>query len=119
MDLVCGCPLWQISGLHKDNGKIQSSPTADPSEDDDSELKKIKKVHTVFTQNMFYFIFSVFANDAGKKLTFDSRGPLGAEFPTRLDVQEEVEDHHPGLHPVSPRREHEEEEPGGVQHAGL
>lgn len=49
----------------------------------------------------------------------DSHGLLGAEFPTRLDVQEEVEDHHPGLHPVSPRREHEKEEPGGVQHAGL
>uniref|UniRef100_A0A674CNW0 Ras protein specific guanine nucleotide releasing factor 1 n=1 Tax=Salmo trutta TaxID=8032 RepID=A0A674CNW0_SALTR len=36
----------EISGLHKDNGKIQSSPTAEPSEDDDSELKKIKKVQS-------------------------------------------------------------------------
>ncbi|CDQ72330.1 unnamed protein product [Oncorhynchus mykiss] len=36
----------ELSGLHKDNGKIQSSPTAEPSEDDDSELKKIKKVQS-------------------------------------------------------------------------
>lgn len=38
----------------------------------------------------------------------------GPEFPTRLDLSQEVEDHHPGLHLFTPRREHEEEEPGGV-----
>ena len=30
----------------------------------------------------------------------------------------QVEDHHPGLHPVTARRQHAQEEPGGVQHAG-
>lgn len=35
--------LWQIAGLLKDNEKIQSNPTSAPSEDD-SEIKKIKKV---------------------------------------------------------------------------
>lgn len=35
--------LWQIAGLLKDNEKIQSNPTITPSEDD-SEIKKIKKV---------------------------------------------------------------------------
>lgn len=77
---------------------------------------------TYFTQNNFDSIFSLFANVGGKyspSIPHNSRGPLGAEFPARLDVQEEVEDHHPGLHPVTPCREHEEEEPGGVQHAGL
>lgn len=43
----------------------------------------------------------------------------GPELPARLDLQEEVEDDHPGLHPLASRREHEEEEPGGVQHGGL
>lgn len=36
-------PLWQIAGLLKDNEKIHASPAAAPS-DDDSEIKKIKKV---------------------------------------------------------------------------
>ncbi|KAJ8003289.1 hypothetical protein DPEC_G00167880 [Dallia pectoralis] len=36
----------EISGLHKGNEKTQSTPTAEPSEDDDSELKKIKKVQS-------------------------------------------------------------------------
>lgn len=43
----------------------------------------------------------------------------GPELPTRLDLQEEVEDNYPGLHPLATCREHEEEEPGGVQHVGL
>jgi len=43
----------------------------------------------------------------------------GPELPARLDLQEEVEDNHPRLHPLTTRREHEEEEPGGVQHVGL
>lgn len=30
-----------------------------------------------------------------------------------------MEDYHPGLHPLTSRGEHEEEEPGGVQHAGF
>ncbi|KAG9331724.1 hypothetical protein JZ751_017289 [Albula glossodonta] len=37
--------VWQIAGLLKDNEKIQTSPTAAPS-DDDSEIKKIKKVQS-------------------------------------------------------------------------
>lgn len=45
--------------------------------------------------------------------------PAGSELSERLDLQEKVEDHHPGLHPLTSCREHEEEEPGGVQHAGL
>lgn len=36
-----------------------------------------------------------------------------------MDLPEEVEDNHPGLHPLPARGEHEEEEPGGLQHAGL
>uniref|UniRef100_A0A8C8MI32 Ras-specific guanine nucleotide-releasing factor 1 n=1 Tax=Oncorhynchus tshawytscha TaxID=74940 RepID=A0A8C8MI32_ONCTS len=48
----------ELSGLHKDNGKIQSSPTAEPSEDDDSELKKIKKVHIL--HKIFLILFSSF-----------------------------------------------------------
>ncbi|CAL8355832.1 unnamed protein product [Lota lota] len=36
----------EISGLLKDNEKIQSSPPAAPSDDDDSEIKKIKKVQS-------------------------------------------------------------------------
>lgn len=43
----------------------------------------------------------------------------GPELPARLDLQEEVEDDYPGLHPLTSRRKHEEEEPGGVQHGGL
>lgn len=43
----------------------------------------------------------------------------GPELPARLDLQEEVEDNHPGLHPLTTCRKHEEEEPGGVQHVGL
>lgn len=35
--------LLQIAGMLKDNEKIQSNPTTAPS-DDDSEIKKIKKV---------------------------------------------------------------------------
>lgn len=42
----------------------------------------------------------------------------GAELPAGLAVPAEVEDHHPGLHPVTPCRQHAQEEPGGVQHAG-
>lgn len=42
----------------------------------------------------------------------------GAELPAGLAVPQEVEDHHPGLHQVPPRRQHAQEEPGGVQHAG-
>lgn len=52
------------------------------------------------------------------KLTTAFKTP-GPELPARLDLQEEVEDNHPGLHPLATRREHEEEEPGGVQHVGL
>uniref|UniRef100_A0A3P8YTK4 Ras protein specific guanine nucleotide releasing factor 1 n=1 Tax=Esox lucius TaxID=8010 RepID=A0A3P8YTK4_ESOLU len=36
----------EISGLHKDNEKIQSSPATEPNENDDTELKKIKKVQS-------------------------------------------------------------------------
>lgn len=43
----------------------------------------------------------------------------GAELLTRLDLQKEVEDNYPGLYPLTTCREHEEEEPGGVQHVGL
>jgi len=39
--------LLQIAGMLKDNEKIQSNPTTAPS-DDDSEIKKIKKVRLVF-----------------------------------------------------------------------
>lgn len=46
-----------------------------------------------------------------------SRHP-GAELPAGLAVPAQVEDHHPGLHPVAARRQHAQEEPGGVQHAG-
>lgn len=35
-----------------------------------------------------------------------------------MAVPAKVEEHHPGLHPVSPRGQHAQEEPGGVQHAG-
>lgn len=42
----------------------------------------------------------------------------GAELPAGLAVPAEVEDHHPGLHSVTPCRQHAQEEPGGVQHAG-
>lgn len=35
---------WQIAGLLKDNEKIHASPAAAPTEDD-SEIKKIKKVN--------------------------------------------------------------------------
>lgn len=48
--------------------------------------------------------------------TWSASGP---ELPARLDLQEEVEDHHTGLHPITACREHEKEEPGGVQHVGL
>lgn len=37
------CFEFQISGILKDNEKIQSNPEVPPS-DDDTELKKIKKV---------------------------------------------------------------------------
>lgn len=43
----------------------------------------------------------------------------GPELSARVDLQEEVEDHHPGLHSLTTRREHEEEEPGCVQYVGL
>ena len=55
---------------------------------------------------------------ATEKLTSAFNIP-GPELPARLDLQEEVEDNYPGLHPLAARREHEEEEPGGVQHVGL
>lgn len=51
-------------------------------------------------------------------LTF-TQPDAGPEFPARLDLQEEVEDHHPGLHPLTSCREYEEEEPGGLQHVGF
>lgn len=44
--------------------------------------------------------------------------PPGAELPAGLAVPEEVEDDHPGLHQVPPRRQHAQEEPGCLQHAG-
>lgn len=37
------CVEFQIAGLLKDNEKIQSNPEVPPSEDD-TEIKKIKKV---------------------------------------------------------------------------
>lgn len=37
------CVGFQIAGLLKDNEKIQSNPEVPPSEDD-TEIKKIKKV---------------------------------------------------------------------------
>lgn len=42
----------------------------------------------------------------------------GTELPSGMAVPAEVEDRYPGLHPVSPRRQHAQEEPGGVQYAG-
>lgn len=44
--------------------------------------------------------------------------PAGAKFHAWLDLPEEVEDHRPGLHLLSSRREHEEEEPDCVHHGG-
>ena len=55
---------WQIAGLLKDNEKIHASPAAAPT-DDDSEIKKIKKV-THVTQTCRY-IFIV--NEVVEKLT--------------------------------------------------
>lgn len=46
--------LWQIAGLLKDNEKIQSNPTISPSEDD-SEIKKIKKVRVFAIYNTQLF----------------------------------------------------------------
>ena len=54
---------------------------------------------------------------ANGRLSRWSRHP-GAELPAGLAVPAQMEDHHPGLHPVAARRQHAEEEPGGVQHAG-
>lgn len=39
------CVEFQIAGLLKDNEKIQSNPEVPPSEDD-TEIKKIKKVRS-------------------------------------------------------------------------
>lgn len=39
------CAVFQIAGLLKDNEKIQSNPEVPPSEDD-TEIKKIKKVRS-------------------------------------------------------------------------
>lgn len=39
------CVGFQIAGLLKDNEKIQSNPEVPPSEDD-TEIKKIKKVRS-------------------------------------------------------------------------
>lgn len=48
------CVEFQIAGLLKDNEKIQSNPEVPPS-DDDTEIKKIKKVRsdTTFVQCSF------------------------------------------------------------------
>lgn len=43
----------------------------------------------------------------------------GSELSAGMDLQKKVEDHHPGLHPFTTCREHEEAEPGSVQHVGL
>ena len=40
------CVEFQIAGLLKDNEKIQSNPEVPPSEDD-TEIKKIKKVRSL------------------------------------------------------------------------
>lgn len=53
-----------------------------------------------------------------KYLNFGIICLTGPELLARLDLPSEVENHHPGLHPFSSRWKHEEEEPGGVQHAG-
>lgn len=63
-----------------------------------------------------YYVLRVPSNE--DKLTTSFKIP-GPELPTRLDLQKEVEDHYPGLHPLTTCREHEEEESGGVQHVGL
>lgn len=48
---------WQIAGLLKDNEKIHASPAAAPT-DDDSEIKKIKKVkQAVWTSALISCIF--------------------------------------------------------------
>lgn len=99
--------LWQIAGLLKDNEKIHASPAAAPS-DDDSEIKKIKKVKKKKT-----FSAQVLRNWP-KSVSIP-----GPELLTGLDLQKEVEDNYPGLHPLTACREHEEEEPGCVQHVGL
>ena len=101
----------QIAGLLKDNEKISASPAAAPT-DDDSEIKKIKKVKH---ETQTCYILKVQCR-IWWTWTWSASGP---ELPARLDLQEEVEDHHPGLHPLAARGEHEEEEPGGVQHVGL
>lgn len=41
---------FQISGILKDNEKIQSNPEVPPSEDD-TEIKKIKKVEVKLTSS--------------------------------------------------------------------
>lgn len=43
MNALLVCVEFQIAGLLKDNEKIQSNPEVPPSEDD-TEIKKIKKV---------------------------------------------------------------------------
>lgn len=69
---------------------------------------------SIFPNDILCKIFNMFKDI--KQDVFHK--PIGSEFPARLDVPKKVEDHHPGLYPLTARREHEEEEPGGVQHAG-
>lgn len=42
----------------------------------------------------------------------------GAELHARMALSQEVEDHRSGLHLLSARREHEEEEPDCLQYGG-
>lgn len=61
-----------------------------------------------------YYVFEV----AHQSILMQYFFPTGAKFLARLDMPQEVENHHPGLYPVPPCRKHAEEKPGGVQHAG-
>lgn len=102
--------FYQIVVLNKAKERIQ--PHQNNQEEEDPDIKKIKKVScwcdVIMRRN----------TKSNKERHLVVFWLAGAKFHARLAVPEEVEAYCPGLHLLTSCWEHEEEEPDRLQHGG-